>query len=154
MTRDFFLIFRTVMDIICRLREKLAGHRGTFGQFLRFSTVGTINFFLDYGVYFGLTRGFPFWGKHIILASTVSFVAAVISSFLLNTFWTFRCDAAGWHRRVWKFFAVATGGLALNATILFVLTRLGVYDLIAKLAATAIVLVWNFLLQKKWTFRL
>lgn len=134
--------------------ERLSAHRRTAGQFLRFSIVGTINFFLDYAVYIGLTRCFGFWGRHIVLATTVSFIAAVLSSFFLNTFWTFRCDAAGWQKRIWKFFAVATGGLALNALILFALTGLGVYDLLAKLAATAIVLVWNFFLQKKWTFRL
>ena len=120
---------------------------------MRFATVGTINFFLDYGVYIGLTRGLAFWGRHIVLAATVSFVAAVICSFVLNTFWTFRCATAGWHRRAGKFFLVATGGLAWNALIIFVLTELGMYDLLAKLAATALVLVWNYALQKKWTFR-
>jgi len=142
------------MKLISRSLEKLSGRRSDIGQFLRFSAVGTANFFLDYLVYIGLTRGFAFWGRHIVLATTASFIAGVTSSFFLNTFWTFRRGSAGWHRRAGKFFAVATGGLALNALILYVLTGLGVYDLLAKLAATAIVLVWNFYFQKKWTFRL
>jgi putative flippase GtrA len=142
------------MNKISGLIERFSPYRRTAGQFLRFSAVGTINFFLDYAVYIVLTRGLVFWGRHIVMATTASFIVAVTSSFVLNTFWTFRCDAAGWHKRVWKFFVVAAGGLALNALILFVLTGLGVYDLLAKLAATAIVLVWNFFLQKKWTFRL
>ncbi len=134
--------------------DKLRCRRRSLGQFFRFSVVGTINFFLDYLVYFALTRGFAFWGRHFILAACVSFTAAVTSSFFLNTFWTFRCDARGWHARIAKFFTVATGGLALNALILFILTGLGVYDLVAKVAATGIVLVWNFYFQKKWTFKL
>ena len=136
------------------IREMFQCRRRSLGQFFRFSVVGTVNFFLDYLVYFALTRGWAFWGRHIVLAASASFIVAVTSSFFFNTFWTFRCDAAGWHKRVGKFFAVATGGLALNALILFLLTSLGVYDLVAKVAATAIVLVWNFQLQKKWTFRL
>lgn len=142
------------MGFISYLSDRLSGRRQTVGQFLRFSAVGTANFFLDYLVYIGLTRGFVFWGGHIIMAATVSFIAAVISSFFLNTFWTFRGASAGWHRRAGKFLAVAVGGLALNALILFSLTELGIYDLVAKLVATAMVLVWNFQLQKKWTFQL
>jgi len=127
--------------------------RRTAVQFLRFSVVGGVNFLLDNGIYVLLTRGTVFWSERILSAAAISFVLSVISSFVLNTFWTFSCDAAGWHRRMGKFFAVATGGLAINILIIHLLVSLGVYDLIAKIAATAVVLVWNFILQKKWTFR-
>jgi putative flippase GtrA len=122
-------------------------------QFIKFAAVGAFNTVLDFGVYLWLTRSYPFWGDHIVGAATVSFVLAATSSFLLNNFWTFRQDAAGWHRRLPKFFAVALGGLLWNAAILHLLTSLGVHDIISKLVATGIVLMWNFTLQKKWTFR-
>ena len=140
-------------DILCWLAG-LRRHRRAAGQFTRFCIVGTANFFLDNGIYVVLTRRWDFWSEHFLSAATVSFVAAVISSFILNTFWTFRCDAAGWHRRIGKFFVVAVGGLFINALTLELLIELGIYDLVAKVAAAGVVLVWNFLFQKKWTFRL
>lgn len=127
--------------------------RRTMGQFIRFAAVGAFNTVLDFGVYVALTRGVPGWETRYVAAATVSFLVAVTSSFLLNTFWTFRSDLSLWHRRAPKFLIVAAGGLAWNALIIHTLTGLRVHDIIAKLAATGLVLFWNFTLQKKWTFR-
>jgi putative flippase GtrA len=122
------------------------------GQFLRFCTVGAINTVVDFGVYIGLTRPFAFWAEHYVAASAVSFCVAVTSSFLLNNFWTFGRQGVEWRRGA-KFYLVATGGLCLNAATLYALTRLGMYDLLAKAVATGLVLAWNFTLQRKWTFK-
>jgi putative flippase GtrA len=138
----------TAGDIIDRIL-----HRPTAGEFFRFCLVGGLNTALDFTAYVVLTRGFDFWGRHIVLAAAASFVLAATSSFMLNTFWTFRAASSGWHRRAPKFFTVAVGGLALNAFILATLTVLGVWDILAKCIATATVLVWNFSLQKRWTFK-
>lgn len=120
-------------------------------EFIRFCIVGVINTGVDFAVYIGLTRPMPFWTQHYVLASACSFLVAVFSSFLLNTFWTFRRQNVEWARSV-KFFAVAVGGLVLNAATLYTLTHFGLFDLFAKAAATGVVLAWNFTLQKKWTF--
>ncbi|HTK05125.1 MAG TPA: GtrA family protein [Candidatus Eisenbacteria bacterium] len=137
----------TFLDMFIESRKRLAV------QFIKFAAVGAFNTVLDFGVYLWLTRSYPFWGAHIIAAATVSFVLAATSSFILNNFWTFRQDLAGCRRRAPKFFAVAVGGLLWNAAILHLLTTFGVHDIIAKLFATGVVLMWNFTLQKKWTFR-
>ena len=121
-------------------------------EFVRFGIVGGINTAVDFAVYIGLTRPLPFWSHHYVLASACSFTVAVVSSFLLNNFWTFRRSSLEWGRSL-KFFAVALGGLGLNAATLYALTHLGVFDLFAKVAATAVVLAWNFTLQKTWTFK-
>jgi putative flippase GtrA len=43
--------------------------------------------------------------------------------------------------------------MSWNALLLFVLVTLGTFDLYAKAIATAVVLFWNFTMQKMWTFR-
>ncbi len=139
--------------LIARLKAILFPHRHTFAQFARFAAVGAGNTVLDFGVYLALTRSFPFWWRHLVLAASVSFTLAATSSFLLNTFWTFKSDLCEWRVRLPKFFAVAVGGLCVNSAILFGLTRVGVNDILAKLTATGVVLLWNFTLQKTWTFR-
>ncbi len=107
---------------------------------------------LDFGIYVGLTRLTGFWRGHYVLAACVSFACAVLSSYLVNTYWTFRQQGTDL-RRAAKFFAVATAGLGWNALIIWGAVRLGAYDLAAKVLATGAVLIWNFLLQKHWTFR-
>lgn len=131
----------------------LAARRRLAVQFVKFAAVGAFNTVLDFAVYLGLTRSSGFWGAHIVGAATVSFLVGVTSSFILNNFWTFRADVSGWRRRAPKFLAVAIGGLLWNDAILHLLTQAGMHDIAAKLAATGIVLFWNFTLQKTWTFR-
>ena len=123
------------------------------GEFLRFGFVGLCNTVLDFTVYYVLTRNFLFWGDHVVAAAAVSFCVAVASSFFLNNFWTFRRDAQSLHHRSVKFFIVALAGLAWNSAILYGLISAGLHDILAKLAATAVVMMWNFILQKTWTFR-
>ncbi len=124
-----------------------------FGEMLRFGVVGATNTVIDLGIYIALTRSSAFWAGHIVLAAAASFIVATIWSFLLNNFWTFRRDANALHRRGAKFFLVAAGGLGWNALILSALTAVHVHDILAKLAATAVVVCWNFALQKRWTFK-
>jgi putative flippase GtrA len=138
--------------VIGPLYRLLFTYRKTAGQFVRFGVVGACNTALDFSIYIGLTRGFPFWGEHFVLAAAISFCFGATSSFIFNTFWTFRRGDVGWHRRMPRFFTVAVIGLALNSTVLWTLTSLGLHDIIAKLAATGIVVFWNFTMQKRWTF--
>lgn len=131
----------------------IASRRRVAAQFVKFAAVGAFNTVLDFGVYLWLTRSFEFWSERIVAAASVSFVVAVASSFILNNLWTFRQELSGWRRRSVKFFLVAIGGLLWNAAILHTLTTLGLHDIPSKLVATGIVLMWNFTLQKTWTFR-
>lgn len=136
-------------------RDKLftALQSETAGQFARFAVVGTINTMVDFSVYVLLTRFSVFWGSHLVSAAIVSFSVGVVSSFILNNFWTFRLSGTNWRARIGKFSAVAMGGMLLNAVILYMLISLGMYDLLAKAIATVLVMGWNFSLQKMWTFR-
>ncbi|MBI4457347.1 GtrA family protein [Candidatus Uhrbacteria bacterium] len=126
---------------------------GAVRQFVRFGVVGAINTVLDLGVYVALTRHVVFWADHRVGAATVSFTAAVISSFILNTRWTFRRDFRGWPERGVKFFLVAVVGLAINAFVFHLGLTAGFHDIIAKIIATIVVIAWNFTLQRQWTFR-
>jgi putative flippase GtrA len=137
----------TLPDLITLLR------RPTAAQFVRFAVVGACNTALDFSVYVLLTRLVPFWGRHLLLAATVSFSLAAVSSFIFNNFWTFRHSAEGWLERLPKFSFIVFGGLCWNLLLLHLLLSAGMNDIIAKLAATCIVLFWNFTLQKLWAFK-
>jgi len=140
------------MNLIVSLKDIILRRRVTAVQFAKFFIIGGINTVVDFGIYVALTRLFDFWSRHIVWAATVSFTVAVFSSYLMNTRWTFSQRQLDW-RRTMKFYVVATGGLGWNALIIYLLTNVGLYDIFAKIIATGLVLIWNFTLQKKWTFR-
>jgi putative flippase GtrA len=128
-------------------------YRQAIAQLTRFGIVGVINTGVDFGVYILLTRLSDFWNANRVAAAAVSFVCAVISSFILNTFWTFRSDLHRWHHKLLKFMVVALGGLGWNVLVFFLLHRMGMHDIAAKAFADAIVIAWNFVLQKNWTYK-
>lgn len=142
------------MGLLSAIRGRLHPRRREIAaQFVRFVVVGAFNTALDFAVYVALTRGAAFWGRHFVAAAAVSFCCGVVSSFVLNNFWTFGRDAKAWHRRSARFLIVALLALIWNSAILYGLTRLGLHDLIAKLVATAVVTGWNFSMHRTWTFR-
>ncbi|MBN1585407.1 GtrA family protein [Candidatus Uhrbacteria bacterium] len=143
------------MGLSCRsLKGTVARWRGQAAvpQFVRFCAVGFVNTGVDFSVYLALTRLTDFWNGHLVAASAVGFSLAVLSSFFLNTFWTFRCSGTGWPRRIGRFFAVAVGGLAVSSATVWLVVSLGVWDVIAKVAAVVLAMAWNFNMQRRWTF--
>lgn len=106
------------------------------------------------------------------IAVTLAFLVAVTNGFVWNSRWTFRAGEEGdapvdARKQYAQFVLVNLIGLALNVLIVTVVltllpgghtpgghaTGLQKYNpLIAKLFATAIVVFWNFLANKYWTF--
>ncbi len=126
-------------------------------QFIKFSVVGAIGFAVDFTTLFTLKE---FLGFNLYVANTFSFTAAVCSNFLWNSLWTFRGAFSGRKRhRFLPFAVVSIIGLGINQAILFgahELTGLDDYQygyLVAKVIATIVVMIWNFIANKFWTFR-
>jgi len=137
-------------------------------QLLKFLIVGAINtgvdwvvFFLLRTLFFRLQLNLPSLGGQggaqqtlRQLAKAGSFVVSATSSYIMNRTWTFRSEDKKIGREAAKFFLVATGGLVLNSLIFYLITAVfRLPDILGLVIATAIVLVWNFLMNKKWTFR-
>jgi len=80
-----------------------------------------------------------------------------MSNFFLNDLWTWKgVGATGVTerlKRLVKFHIVYGVGLAINLGLLYVITeRLGVYYLLANLAAIAVATLWNFWGSARWTW--
>jgi putative flippase GtrA len=53
-----------------------------------------------------------------------------------------------------KFFAVAIFGAIVNTTLMYVgINIIHMYYLLSQIVATGIVLIWNFIINKVWTFQ-
>ena len=130
---------------------QLAWQREGLRQFIKFGLVGALNTVVDWGIYFLLNR-YATLAK--LVAKSCSFIFAAISSYVLNRRWTFRSTNPKVMREFLKFVAVATTGLGLNTLIFwFISMHLHLPDIIGLFTATALVTVWNFTINKYWTFK-
>ena len=144
-------------------------------QFGKFVLVGIINTGVDFLILnlemklTGITSG-----GYIFLLNVISFSVATANSYFLNKFWTFQ-DKGNSNESVKfsQFFAVSFVGIIINSTIVYLMTSffapfLGISAILtlatgkniqslwanfAKLAATGISLVWNFIGYKLWVFK-
>ena len=118
------------------------------GQLFRFGIAGGASFLIDYGLFILLLRAF---GIHYIIAAGISFTISVIFNWIINSRWVFTEGAKVSHKgvEVLVFVGIAVVGLGVNEAVLWAgVMVFGVRAEVAKLAATAVVAVWNFLLRK------
>lgn len=144
--------------ILRAFRELFQTYRGELGnithkQLVKFAIVGIGNTLLDITLYFILTRLFPFFSVHVLVAKALSFLLASISSFVFNRYWTFRKQASITLPELVRFYITVLMAIIINVISLFVFLRaFHFFDLPAVVLATAVTFVWNFLVSKFWVF--
>ncbi len=151
-------------------------------RFLKFATVGVLGAIIDFGVLNLLQATIlhpeqPHASLKIALATGVAFVSAVSSNFVWNRYWTYPDSRTRSVRRQWaQFFLVSAAGLLFRLvwvrTLYGPFGELGVRALnslglaegmsdpavrrlgtnIAQFWAVWIVMVWNFLANRHWTY--
>ncbi len=150
---DLFKIRLLHSDPNKGLVDKLFYLIGNNRTMVRFAVVGVTNTLVDYSLFYLLTR---FLGFHALLANPISVETAIMWSFTWNSLWTFserKLDQNIFSRFV-VFQIVSLGGLLLSQISLLVFTHyLGIFDLFSKALSIPIVLVFNYLLNSRWTFR-
>jgi len=121
----------------------------TSKQFLMFAGIGAIG---TGGHYLTLITLVQLVHISPVLATTAGFTVGALINYVLNYRITFNSNKR--HREALsKFLAVAVLGAAANAAIMSAgISLFDVHYMIIQLFATAIVLVFNFLANKHWTF--
>ncbi|NHM14584.1 GtrA family protein [Xiamenia xianingshaonis] len=118
-------------------------------QFLKFGVVGVLAFVVDFGLLFVLTSGL---GVNYLVSATASFSASVVFNYAASMRYVFthREDLSR-RREFVVFVALSVVGLVINnATMALFVEVFAVNYLVAKVVATAIVILWNFFSRKKW----
>lgn len=116
-------------------------------QIAAFGVVGAVAFIIDYTVMLALTE---ILGAPYIVSTTVGFTVSVVFNYTASMRYVFRRREETSRRREFIIFvALSVVGLGLNdiAMILSV-DILGVDYRIAKIAVTAVVMVFNFVTRK------
>jgi putative flippase GtrA len=117
-------------------------------QFIAFSVIGVIGTAAHFTV---LIISVQTLSMHPVYGSIAGFITGAIVNYLLNYHVTFKSKNRHLESAP-KFFTVATIGLGLNTSIMYVMAH-WFYYLISQTIATAIVLIWNFLCNRFWTFK-
>ena len=135
-------------------------------QFIKFCTVGLSSTVVDKGLLWVLQGALPLWPWWV--CATISFCLGVSNGFFWNRLWTFRAHGEGHapaSQQYMKFLVSNAVGLALNLsfTKVFLILFTGqvwhdgnperLHVLIASLCAAPIVVIWNFTIARRWTFR-
>lgn len=135
------------------LNKLIQKYKPLFMQFMRFAVVGVINTGIDYLIYWSLTRYVDFFEDEKIFATSIAFIVAATNSYFMNKFFTFRDKSKEFGSQYIKFFVVSLIGFAINAGVFWLLLQTGLFDIAAKVLTTGVVLSWNFIANKLWTFK-
>jgi len=119
-------------------------------QLAKFCLVGATGYAVNLAVFALLVHGF---GIHYLVAAVCSFLVAVTSNYVWNRLWTFRHQRGHVAYQGLRFLLVSSVALAGNLAFLSGLVVLGVPKVPAQAAAIALVMPWNFIANKLWSFR-
>ena len=118
-----------------------------FMELVRFCVVGGASFLVDYSLLFALTE----WaGIYYLYSSAISFGVSVVFNYWLCIKFVFKDARKQTPRQAVIFFATGFIGLLLNQLCMwFCVAVAGMHYLIAKLGATVIVTLWNYVTKRK-----
>lgn len=139
-------IFKILIDFIF---NKIIGD---IKQFFRFCVTGITGAIIDFGFLYLLIE---FANLNYLLSATISFVLALIDTYLLNKYWTFQNKENNHAKQFSKFLLTSLVGLLINLGIMYLMVDvLLIWYIFAKIIASIIVLFWNFLMNKHFTFKI
>ena len=116
-------------------------------QVVKFGAVGFLCFFIDYGIMLLLTE---LAGVNYLISCCISFSVSVIVNYLLSMHFVFAAKANMKKRTQFVIFVILSViGLGLNQLFMWLFVDLvHIPYQIAKLAVTAIVMLFNFVTRK------
>jgi putative flippase GtrA len=119
-------------------------------KFIKFGIVGFSGIFVDFGVTYLFKEKLK---VQKYLSNSSGFIAATISNYLLNRYWTFNTGEEAQLYQFGKFLGIALIGLLFNNLIIYLLNdRLKLNFYLSKLFAIAVVSLWNFFANYLYTF--
>ena len=116
-------------------------------QILKFGVVGGLAFIIDYGILIFLTEVFHI---NYLISTTISFIVSVIFNYIMSIFWVFYVDENKNRTTVFSVFIILSViGLLLNDLFMWVFVDgMSIHYLIAKIIATLLVMIYNFITRK------
>lgn len=117
-----------------------------FEQIIKFGLVGFLCFFIDYGIMVFLTE---IVNINYLISSGISFTVSVIVNYILSLTFVFDTKKGNKIKEFVIFIILSVIGLGINQVLMwFCVDILGIFYMISKIGATAVVMVYNFITRK------
>lgn len=114
-------------------------------QIIKFGFVGGTAFFIDAGILLLLTK----LGINYLIANILSFSVSVIYNYILSMRFVFNVKETNPQKNFFQFIILSIIGLGINELIMKIcVEKLLISVLIAKIIATIIVMIYNFITRK------
>jgi dolichol-phosphate mannosyltransferase len=133
----------------------LMARTGELGMLIKFMLVGLSGVVVNEGVYWLLTR-FGGLAAYDWLAVIIGIEVSIITNFILNDTFTFAKRRAGrsFIGRLLRFNLICIAGAAIQWGLFMLFTRVfGVYDLLSNLIGIVVAFLWNYFVNRNWTWR-
>jgi len=119
--------------------------------FWKYCIGGGMSLLIDVGLLYVFT---DFLHIHYLISATLSFIIAASYNYTFQKVLTFKNKDQNCLKQFMSFVAIALIGLGLNIILLKIQVEwFGIWYILAKIIAAAIVLIWNFLANKFFTFK-
>jgi putative flippase GtrA len=119
-----------------------------YGQFIKFCIVGVANTTISLVAYYFLLK----LGVHYLLASTISYCVGILNGYIFSTKFVFKKQRN--KLQAFRFVGVNLSSLVINLLLLYILVDVfSVSEFIAQVIATIFNVIYNYSLNKFWTFK-
>lgn len=118
-----------------------------FIQLVKFGIVGVLATLLEWGIFYILTNIVHI---HYGISTAIAFLISTVFNYYLSVKYVFDVDQEKSKKRNFIIFVIfSIIGLGLNELILFIcIEKINLYNMIGKIIATGIVMIFNFVTRK------
>ena len=116
-------------------------------EIVRFCIVGGLSFLVDYGLLYVCTE---YGGINYLYSSALSFTVSVVVNYWLCVRYVFIDVGQQTPRQAVVFIGSSVAGLGINQLCMWGFVELvGIHYMLAKIFATAIVTLWNYVMKRR-----
>ena len=142
-------------SIISKIKNRIPGKQGILGQFLRYFVTGGLAFVVDFGAF---ALALYYFDIHYLIANLIGLAAGNVVNYLLTVGWVFSTEKRKMEKHVFLevvvFVLISLFGMGLNEFLMYVFVGLlAVQEMLSKVVAAIIVLLWNFFARKYILFK-
>ena len=142
-------------SIFSKIKSRIPGKQGILGQFLRYFVTGGLAFVVDFGAF---ALALYYFDIHYLIANLIGLAAGNVVNYLLTVGWVFSTEKRKMEKHIFLevvvFVLISLFGMGLNEFLMYVFVGLlAVQEMLSKVAAAIIVLLWNFFARKYILFK-
>lgn len=143
------------MAVVNVMKSAISNKRNIVGQFLRYFVTGGLAFIVDFGVF---SLALYYFDIHYLIANLIGLMAGNVVNYLLSIGWVFSSEKRTMEKHrlieITVFMLISLVGMGLNEYLMYVFVGLlAIQEMVSKVGAAVIVLLYNFFARKYILFK-